>query len=217
MTMRKTTTALTSGLFASAAIAFLPGAATAVPDEDVLAAADLDGDGADEQITIRAAGTADQRIVTEVDGREVAADAPADTRSQVREPRVTDLDGNGAEELVLTELTGANTETFDVWAYVDGALRSLGAGNMEKLRLYEGGGVAARSGYTCENVAGGRQLVVLSAEVDDATAAEPTYSGDWTYYRLQDGTATPTGSAVTFTAVGARSALLSPDPGACTT
>lgn len=207
MTIR-ITAALTAGI-----LTFLPGG-TAAAEQDVRVSADLNGDGTNELVTVESAGTADQRIESEVDGREISVAAPADTRSQVERPRVTDLDGDGAAELVVLEYTGANTDSFGVWAYVDGALRSLGSDTGETLRLYEGGGVSARSGYSCEDVGGGRELAVLSAQVD-GEADETTYSGSWTYYQLRDGIVTPSGTTTTFTFVGADNALLSPDADTC--
>ena len=210
-TMRKTI-ALTTAAFAALTVGAGTAAATA---GDVRVAADLDGDGVDERVVIRAAGTAEQQIVTTVDGQRHAVSVPGDTRGAVIAPRVTDIDGNGAEELVLTEYVGANTDTFDVWAYMDGALYSFGTENGDAVRLYEGGGISARSGYTCEEVGGVRQLVVLSARIDDDSWDDPTYTGSWTYYRIEDGTATPSGTEVTFTSVGADSPLLAPDSAAC--
>ena len=216
MITRKTTAVLSSGVIASAALAFLTGGtAAAVPDEDVLAHADLNGDGADETVTIRSAGTAQQELVTEVDGQRLAASAPADTPSDVRLPRVTDVNGDGAEELVVSELTGANTETFGIWEYVDGTLRQVAGPNGDLLRLYEGGGVTARSGYTCEKFGPGSQLVVLSAEADDTARDTITYTGSWTYYALTDGVATPTGTTVSFTSVSGENPLMNPDNGSC--
>lgn len=207
MNMRTTT------VLAAAALLFLSGAGTAAAD-DVRVSADLDGDGTDDRVTVVSAGTADQRIVAEVAGREVAVNVPADTRSRVVPPRVADLDGDGAAELVVLEYSGANTDTFGVWTYVDGELRAVGTDNLEALRLYEGGGVAARSGYSCEDVGGTRELAVLSAEADEG-ADEVTYSGSLTYYRMSDGIITPSGTAVTFTTVGADNPLLSPDADSC--
>lgn len=211
ITMRKTI-ALTAAVLAAATVGAGTAAATA---GDVRVAADLNGDGVDEQVTVRAAGTEKQRIVTTVDGQRLTVSAPADTLGAVIAPRVTDIDGNGAEELVLTEYVGANTDTFGVWAYMDGALYSFGTDNGEAVRLYEGGGISARSGYTCEEVGGVRQLVVLSAQIDDDSWDDPAYTGRWTYYRVEDGTATPSGTEVAFTSVGADSPLLAPDSAAC--
>lgn len=212
MSTRKTTTLLSTGVIASAALAFLSaGTASAAPDEDLLAKVDLNGDGADETVTIRSAGTAQQTLLAEVDGHPLAVPAPADTASIVRPPRVTDLNGDGAEELVVSEQTGANTETFGIWQYVDGTLIQVAGPNGDLLRLYEGGGVSARSGYTCEE----RQLVVLSAEADDIAQNATTYTGSWTYYRLVDGVATPTGTTVSFTSVSGDNPLMNPDPEAC--
>ena len=212
--MRKTI-ALAAVTLAATAVGLGAGSAAATAPGDVRLAADLNGDGVDEQITVSAAGTDKQQIVTTVDGQRYTASVPGDTAGAVIAPRVTDIDGNGAEELVLTEYVGANTDTFVVWAYMDGALYSFGADNGDVLRLYEGGGVSARSGYTCEEVGGVRQLVVLSAQIDDSSWDDPTYTGSWTYYRIEDGTATPNGTEVSFTSVGAESPLLSPDSGAC--
>lgn len=211
ITMRKTI-ALTAAVLA----AMTAGAGTAAATAgDVRVAADLDGDGVDEQVTVAAAGTEKQRIVTTVDGQPLSVSVPGDTMGAVIAPRVTDIDGNGAEELVLTEYVGANTDTFGIWAYMDGALYSFGTDNGEPVRLYEGGGISARSGYTCEEVGGVRRLVVLSAQIDDDSWDDPAYTGSWTYYRVEDGTATPSGTEVTFTSVGADSPLLSPDSAAC--
>jgi hypothetical protein len=205
------TAVLTTGILASAALAFMTnGVATAVPDEDVLAAADLNGDGVEDQVTVRSVGTADQRVVARVDGKEVAIDAPAET-SIVRPPRVTDLNGDGADELVVREQTGANTEAFGVWDYADGALRQVATKDGHPLKLYEGGGVMARSGYRCED----GQLVVLRAEADVTTTPKATYTGSWTYYSIADGVVTPSEAEVSFTEVGAESPLLSPDTGTC--
>lgn len=206
MTIMRKTIALTTAVLA----AMTAGAGTAAAD-DVRVAADLDGDGVDERVTVLAAGTEAQRIVTTVDGQRLSVSVPGDTMGAVVAPRVTDIDGNGAEELVLTEYVGANTDTFGVWAYMDGALYSFGTENGEALRLYEGGGVSARSGYTCED---GR-LVVLSARIDDDSWDDPAYTGRWTYYRVEDGTVTPSGTEVGFTSVAADSPLLTPDSTAC--
>jgi hypothetical protein len=214
MTIMRKTIALTTAALVAATVGLGTGTASASA-KDVRVAADLNGDGVDEQVTVRAAGTADQQIVTTVDGQRHTVSVPADTLGAAITPRVTDIDGNGAEELVLTEYVGANTDTFGVWAYMDGALYSFGTDNGDAVRLYEGGGVSARSGYTCEEVGGVRQLVVLSARIDDDSWDDPTYTGSWTYYRVEDGTASPSGTEVAFTSVGADSPLLAPDSAAC--
>lgn len=216
MIERRTTTVLGAGVLMSAALAFLTGGtAGAAPDDDVLAHADLNGDGAAETVTIHAAGTAEQKLVTAVDGRQLAVSAPADTASTARPARVTDVNGDGVDELLVSELTGANTETFGLWEYVDGTLRQVVGPHGDLLRLYEGGGIAARSGYTCEKFGSGNQLVVLSAEADDVAQDAVTYTGSWTYYALTDGVATPSGATVSFTSVGGESPLMNPDNGSC--
>lgn len=214
MTTRKLAV-LTTGVLAAAAFATLSGTAWAAPDEDVVTSADLDGDGEQETVNVLSVGTQDQRILAVVDGVEVEVAAPADTRSVIRPPRVVDIDGDGSDELVVREQVGANTEAFGIWEYANGEFRAIGTPNADVMRLYQGGGVSARSGYGCEGAGDDRTLVVLSAEADVTNTPEATYSGSWTYYRVVDGIATPTGAEESFANEPADTPMLQLDADTC--
>ncbi|WP_020672121.1 hypothetical protein [Amycolatopsis nigrescens] len=196
-----------------AAIGLAAPAAAAEPPQQAVAHADLDGDGTPETVTLTMIGDGTQQLTADVGGRQIQATMPGDDFAGAQPIRVTDLNADGRAELVITKSVGANTLTFDAWDY-DGEFRRLGTPDGQPLDLYEGGGVAARVGYTCEATPAGRALVTLGSEADDVGADPLTYTGARTAYTLQDGVLTPA-ATVPFTSVAPTDPLVSTDPAAC--
>ncbi|OZM70159.1 hypothetical protein CFN78_26680 [Amycolatopsis antarctica] len=216
-TMRRTTktvvtmTALTAGLFA------LPvGIASAQEIPQVQqAAADLDGDGTADLVTLTPLGDGSvQSLRFTVNGVENSVEMPADAYRGVLPLRVTDINGDGSQEVVVTESMGANTATFSVWdRAADGAPRGLTTEDGQPLKLNEGGGAASRVGYECAASATGRDLITLAAS-NVGTGTDLVYDGSRVRYQVQDGVATPVDD-YTITGALAGDPVLDVDTAAC--
>ncbi|MBB4911523.1 hypothetical protein [Actinophytocola algeriensis] len=208
----RTTAILSTGLMTAAALALVSvPAASATPAGDVTTHADLDGDGTDELVTVRAAGTDAQKLLVEVAGEELRAEVPADAEGIVRPPRIVDLNNDGREELAVRERFSSDTHVFGVWEYADGRLRSLSTPNGHQFRLYDGADDTSTYGYGCVEEDDVRSVVVMNASEDDAG----TWSGSQVYYSVADGVVTPTGGDITFTALPFVGPALHPDRDTC--
>ncbi|MCP2166845.1 hypothetical protein [Goodfellowiella coeruleoviolacea] len=205
--------AVTATAVAATALVLLPlGSASADPVRT--AAADLDGDGRADRVTLSQVDDQTQSLTVVVGDRTATATmqwwAPA---TGVQPVRVTDLDRNGRQELIVLETVGANTDTFSIWEYTtSGSLRRVTRLNGEPVQLYEGGGVAAHSGYECDdNLAQQRVLVKLDTLRDDNGV---TYSGTRTGYRITGGLARVLWT-VPISHVSSDDPVTATDPGTC--
>ncbi|MEU0466541.1 VCBS repeat-containing protein [Amycolatopsis sp. NPDC006131] len=200
-------TAAAAALLAS--VALVPGVASAAPAPQ-RAAVDLDGDGTPDLATLRTTGVDAQRLEFTVRG----VTTGADLTGQPAPMRVTDVDGDGRQEVVVTEVVGANTLWYGVWDYDGTGPRTLSTSDGEKLYLYEGGGVTTRLGYECAgNSFGGRDLITLRARMDEGTPAL-TYSGLRVLYEISDGIAREV-TTYTITSVPQDDPVLRTTPESC--
>ncbi|MBA8925068.1 hypothetical protein BC739_002267 [Kutzneria viridogrisea] len=173
----------------SAALAFaVPANAGTAP---ILVHADLDGDGVADEVTLTpvADNAHEQLLTATVRGIQLTARVPFDSLFGLAPLRVVDLNGDGKQEVVVTESVGANTDGFSVWG-LHGGLRPVTSGGADRFKLWEGGGFSAISGYGCEPAGGTRQLVTVSAELTDWQ--NEVYEGDRVTYSVRDGVATET-------------------------
>jgi hypothetical protein len=169
--------------------------ATASADDVSVAYADLNGDHRIDRVTLARAhdNPNDQLLVATVGRTSHVRRIP--TAGEPLSPlRVVDLDHDGRQEVLVTEMNGANTSWFGVWHLADGndwqpVLAASGGG----FELYEGGGVREVSRYGCRQVGGRREVVLLSAQLRDPWADE-IYSGRLWSFTVRDGVATLTSS-----------------------
>jgi dipeptidyl aminopeptidase/acylaminoacyl peptidase len=205
--------AATTGIVVAALAFPTAGVASAAP-KTVTAQADLDGNGTLDSLSLSQASSTSQVLEATIGGRVVRATLPSDDFTGVQPMQVTDMNADGKAEVVVTEYWGANTVTMSAWDFDGRGLRVLSTVDGEPLRLYEGGGISARSGYTCETSRRGKVLVSFSAVWDDDSRDGVTYSGTRTSYLVRDGVATPS-ARFSFTGVGQSSAWVNGNPAAC--
>lgn len=177
--------------------------------------ADLNGDGVLDQVTARQAPDNEhEQVLTALVGnvghvaRVPLNVSPAGGAQPLR---AVDVNADGRDEVVVTESLGANTYGFSVWGMAGGwqPLYLNQAGGGGKLRLWEGGGHSAVSGYGCEYVGGERQLFTVAAELVDPVTE--TYAGTRINHTVLYGTAVEVSRQAV---VGSRPAL-KPNPLSC--
>ncbi|GAA1242401.1 hypothetical protein GCM10009676_29740 [Prauserella halophila] len=164
-TVGLTTAAVLSGALAA------PGVSMADGDRDVpdsaSVQADIDGDGGPELITVRDRG--DDRVVSArfADHSYVESAFPADVPGRLQlDPRVADLGRDGADDVVVTIATGANTRTLAAFTYLpeQGLVRVTGTDGVP-FAFHDGGGATSAASYTChEPVTGGATFTTVRAE-----------------------------------------------------
>ena len=198
---------LAAAALATATVIATSGAATAPADpvvpEQVLVTADLDGDGIPDPVTLRqlSPGTQLLRVALREEILDALIGGDDTVPLPLIPPRPSDLDGDGRAELVLTVVVGANTLTYEVWRYdEDHGLRPVTDESGAPWRLYEGGGVAATSGYGCATPHPGearRLPFAVEARWDESrTEQEPIrYDGEVVTYEIAGGVARPVGTA----------------------
>ena len=142
------------------------------------ASADLNGDGRLDRVTLRPVdGNPEQQLLTaRIGGKRLTATVPMDNYGGVRPMRVVDVDADGRDEVIVTEIVGANTDHFVVWGLHGNALTSVKLADGTPLRLMEGGGASAVVRYGCTADHDGRQLIqVRGVAVGDWTVFEGEY------------------------------------------
>jgi len=182
------------GTIAAALALFSTGTASADQPAQQDAMADLNGDRVAEDVTLYKSTEDTQVLATIINGQPESVTIPAELGGGVEPIRVTDLNGDRRDELIVAESAGANTVWYSVWHYRDGrGLTRVATEDGHQLTIFEGGGVAARAGYAC----GDDAFAMLAAEADDISTDPVTYSGSRTSYELRDGIASSTGE-ITF-------------------
>ena len=188
---------------AAAAVAIavaVPTSAAAGPSDRVVpqavhVTADLDGDGVPEPVTLQqlSPGTQLLRVALPEQILDVIVGGDDAVPLPLIAPRPSDLDGDGVAELVLTVAVGANTTTYEVWRYDDArGLHAVTDAGGAPWRLYEGGGIAAISGYACASGAPRRPYAVGARWDESRPEEEPIrYDGEVVTYDLTDGVARP--------------------------
>jgi len=171
----------------TAAFAFAAPATAAADDNTVQA--DLNGDGQLDTVLVEpvADNGDEQRLVATINGIELDVTMPMDPYFGVQPLRVVDLDGDGWNEVVVTESVGANTVDLTVWGLFGGLNPVLGP-DLTPLHLWEGGGIASISEYGCEPSGSGRQLVTVGVWSDDVNFEH--YQGEHVTYTVHNGVAT---------------------------
>jgi hypothetical protein len=212
-------TAILTGLAAALGLAAaVPAmAASTVPVTDpVTTVADLSGDGEIETVTAQLTSDSDQLISATVNGVYTSIHLPADSQFGIEAPRVTDLNGDGRAELVVTRSVGANTTFFSVLHYDGRNLSEVVGADGKPFSVAEGGGVAAHLGYQCTPLEGGRAFSTVAAETDDIgrPVDQLTYSGTRTVYTLRDG-ALSGYETVPFSGRPVTDPVLAADPATC--
>jgi hypothetical protein len=181
-------------LFTTAAATVLAFAGTASADTMSVAYADLDGDHRIDRVTLtqNPDNPNDQILVGTVNRTSYVKHMPIaeEPGLGVLPLRVVDLDRDGRQEVVVTELVGANTAWFGVWYLGKPGVgwKSVQAESGGSFELYEGGGIREISRYGCREVGGHRELVLLSAQIQDPWEDE-LYAGALVSYTVRDGVA----------------------------
>jgi hypothetical protein len=195
-------------LFTAISALAAPGTASA---ETLTAYADLNGDGTPDQVSVSVAADNpnEQSVIAKIGRRAYVARAPLASEVGVRPLRVVDVNGDGREEVLVTESVGANTEMFTIWS-LDSGWRPVRLADGSPLRLWEGGGISAISRYGCTTY-GPRELNTVSAEL--VNWEHGVYVGAVVGYAVSNGIATEMG---TMELVGNRDLFVSQaDPSTC--
>lgn len=198
---------------ATMAFASEPAATTADEWETVTTQADVDGDGSPNAVTLREV-SADTQTLTFAFAEEVIDTSfEADARPPLQQPRVVDIDGDGRDEIMVAQSVGANTITFNIWKYEPGqGIVRLTTSAGAPFEVYEGGGVASISGYSCNQVPGGREFVTVNSHT---SSTEPVFDGDRITYSVNLNAMTVEARAeIREAPVG--DPLLATDPASCT-
>jgi hypothetical protein len=180
-------------VLASAAVLLTSGAATPpaqIVPEQILVTADLDGDGVPDPVTLQqiSPGTQLLRVALSEEILDATVGGDDSVPLPLTAPRPSDLDGDGRAELVLTVAVGANTTTYEVWRYDDlRGLHAVTGTDGAPWHLYEGGGVAAISGYGCIPGEPRRPYAVEARWDESRPEQEPIrYDGEIVTYDLAD-------------------------------
>lgn len=154
--------------------------------DDFSVSADMNGDGVLDKATVAPVpGTDREQLLVVTVGRvSYVAHVPLSSSGGIQAPRVTDVDGDGRAELVVTESVGANTFGYTLWV-LDHGLHHVTQPDGSPLRLWEGGGISAISRYGCEVAGGQRRLFTVGAQLVDWDNG--VYVGTRDTYQLYDG------------------------------
>ncbi|WP_424189245.1 hypothetical protein ACOBQX_12325 [Actinokineospora sp. G85] len=190
--MRKALLTALAGTTVAFGLVGLVGNASANP---VTATADLNGDGVADTITAQSVSgdPTRQQITATVNGREYTATGDSDPNG-VQPLRVTDVNQDGANEVVTTGYLGANTVTMSIWVLHNDSLQAVFGPAGEPFYLYEGGGAAQVNGYSCAE----GTLQVTAGDADNPGEQNPTYSGEVIAYSLDGAMLQLAGETVTF-------------------
>ncbi|MBK1787691.1 hypothetical protein [Prauserella cavernicola] len=179
-------------------------------------AADVDGDGTLDRVTVRQLDDSTQTLTFEVAGRTVEVTTEGEGFAPLEQPRRVDVNSDGRDEVVLARAVGANTVTFDLWSYdpVRAKIFPVSTPDGARLDVFEGGGVNATSGYTCVDHpdTGARDFVTVNAYRTEAG----TFDGERTTYSVDGDLARQT-DRVEFTAVDEDDPVLATEPSSCGT
>lgn len=180
--------AILSGTAALAMLLSCAAPAWAAPDHAPARSettADVDGDGRGDPVTLQQVSEETMLLRAGLRDEFVDATVAGDARGQ--RPVPADIDGDGADELLVPESVGANTITYAAWTYTpEAGLHAVRTTDGEPLRLHEGGGATAVSTYGCAPANTGRLLVSVNAHESGPEAA---YQGDRVTYSVRGGVA----------------------------
>ena len=200
------------------ALLMAPGVATAQGGEfeERTVQADVDGDGRLDGVTSREVDADTQALIFGLAEEQLDTTFGWNSSYPLQEPRRVDVNGDGRHEVVVTESVGANTLTLAVRDYDPASgIRSVTTVDGAPLRLYEGGGVSANSGYGClDDHTGTRELVTVNAHVTSTPDDTPLFSGERTTFLVDNGVATETNKEQ-FNDVTRDDPLLATNPQSC--
>lgn len=166
--------------------------AAATPPDPGVIYADVDGDRAIDRISLERA--ADGMWLARADlasGRTITAPLADDDRIELVGLRATDVNSDGAAEIIAPMSVGANTVQDAMLVHRPDGLGPVTQPDGTELRLAEGGGVAMVNGYGCDADHDGRSLQVVSAALQPDSRT--LYDGARvTYLVSSGGVATPT-------------------------
>lgn len=151
------------------------------------APADLNGDGVLDQVAVRTLpNDPNRQAVVATIGRVsyLAYTTMNNYPSGIQPPRVTDVNADGRDEVVVTESVGANTYGFSMWVF-DHGFHKVTRVSGDPLQLWEGGGYSAILGYGCEFTGGQNQLFTVRAQLVDEASGR--FEGERATFELLDG------------------------------
>ncbi|GAA0898606.1 hypothetical protein [Pseudonocardia zijingensis] len=189
---RHTIRALAAAGLAAAALVTVPGTALAqYRPAAVTAEADVDGDGAQEHVTLEQLAPGTQLLRVHLPSGYVEDRILGDEGLPLIVPFVVDVNGDGRDELVIATSLGANTNTLQLWSFDDDRLHAVTTEDGATWQLFEGGGVSAMGMYGCVPGTPARQLRDVQATLDEAASTDGTtrYDGTAVTYTVTDGMA----------------------------
>lgn len=168
----------------------------------------VNGYGTDERVTVRDIDEDTHELVVTFSNGSVDRYRYSVDAGPVRTPRITDINRDGRDEVLVFTSTGANTSRLRILTLAPGIgwISVKGSAN-RVFHLWEGGGVAAASRYRCE----ADLLAKVSAEIDSNGR---TYSGTVNWYLLED-TKVDWLYTERFSGVSASNPVLAHNPGTC--
>lgn len=172
-------------LFATIFALATPGTASA----DVFSVpADVNGDGVMDQVTLRSVdgNPYAQSLAVKVGNRTYVAQLPADSvDGTIEQPRITDIDRDGRNEIFVKDSVGANTDWWGIWV-LNGGLRQVTQTDGTPFHVVEGGGFYNVDNYSCV----GTQLVREWASNYMPEPGDETFEGERITYDVHGATAT---------------------------
>ncbi|MEU3269672.1 VCBS repeat-containing protein [Saccharomonospora sp. NPDC006951] len=184
--------------------------------------ADVDGDGQLDDVVLKEASANNQTLTFRLaSGGSAEVTFEGDTSMPLQPPRPVDVNGDGQDEVVVAEMVGANTLTLNVWSYDVARTKvfPVTTPNGGRLQLFEGGGIAAVTGYGCARLnpgSSGRDLIGVKALIDDPASDAATYTGTRTTYHVTPDGKARTVNRLNVTSVPRDDPALTTDPQACT-
>jgi hypothetical protein len=172
-------------LFATIFALATPGTASA---DAFSVRADMNGDGVMDQVTLRSVdgNPYAQSLAVKVGNRTYVAQLPLDNmEAGVQQPRITDIDRDGRNEIFVLDSIGANTDWWSIWV-LNGGLRQVTTPDGEAFHVVEGGGVYNVDNYSCVDA----QLVREWASNYTPEPGDETFDGERITYDVHGATAT---------------------------
>jgi len=215
LTLTRRVLAAGAGVGTAALLTASMGTASATtPPEPATVSADLDGIGVNDTVTLAVLPSGQFELSADLGTMTVRAPVGDGTPQPLVDPRPTDVNSDGTDEVLVPEFVGANTLTFHLWAYDPArGLYETTTPDGAPLAVYEGGGIATRNGYECPADHDGRALDLVSGSMQ-GDPGNLRYDGERVTYLVQDGVATPV-YTTPFTGVTVDDPVLATDPASC--
>lgn len=204
--MRKKNLGIVLAVAAGAAVAAAP-LASAAPTDWATTYANLDGAGADERVTVRDVDADTHELVITFGSGAVEYYAYTVGDTGVRTPRVTDVNRDGQDEVVVSTLSNEVAARYRMITWVAGTGAVSVKEGDGRIAVLKEGRAEPGVGFKCD----GSNLVRVSASRDNNAT---TYSGSQASHRL-DGTTLRWVKSSQFFEVDADSPLLRPQQSTC--